>query len=233
MKSGRSVTSVVLVAAVASVAALPCATAGASTPLTKAHAKTIAKHINVRHSDFPRAKVHPAPASSDDKKQANAYQKCVGLAMPFAQVNSPAFDTGKGSIYSSVTEFVSTRAIAKRDSHRAASAKARTCLRQELNAAASQIGASKADVTLTPITVSPVAGIDVIYGTKYTVKYSVFGFSGTLHGWDIGFSRGNAEVSLNEIGTADVPVSNLYTPLNTLITRAKSKVPAKGFTVQH
>lgn len=227
MRRGKSVASVVLIAAVASAFAMPAASAKPAT-LTKPHAKKIAKHINVNHSDFPRAKVHPASSSDSDAKEANKFQKCVGLAVPFAQVNSPAFDTGKGSIYSSVTEFVTTPAVAVRDIHRADSEQARSCLKQELSDAASAVGAKKADITLTPVSQNAVDGLGAIYGLKYTVKYSVFGFSGTLHGWTIGFARGNAEVSLNEIGTADVPEANLQTPLNTLVARAEAKVPAAG-----
>jgi hypothetical protein len=162
---------------------------------------------------------------------AKKFNKCAGLATPFAQANSDSFDNGNGAIYSSVAEFVSTRAVAKHDDGQAASAQARQCLKQELADAASAVGATQADVTLTPVSESPVAGLDAIYGLQYTVTFTVFGYHGTLHGWDIGFSRGNAEVSLNEIGTANVPAANLHAPLTTLIARAKNRVPAGGLSI--
>jgi hypothetical protein len=230
MRSGRSVAVVVLAAAVASGAAMPAASAHAAT-LTKAHAKTIAKRINFHAADFPGYKVHPYQSSKAGTAMAKKFNACAGLATPFAQANSATFDNGSGALYSSVTEFVSSRATAKRDVQRAATAKTRRCLKQELATVSQEAGATNSTVTLTPITETPVEGLDAISGLQYTVTFTIFGFSGTLHGWDINFSRGNSEVSLNEVGTANVPEANLHAPLATLVARAEQKVPAAGLKV--
>jgi hypothetical protein len=200
--------------------------------MSKAQARTVAKHINLRSADFRGFKVHPYQSSEGAKKMQKQYDECVGLASPFARKHSDAFDNGRGGIFSSVTELVRSRAAAKRDSRLAASGRARQCLEQELKDVAAAANAKDTKITVTPVTESPVAGVDAIYAVKYTATFTVLGYHGTLHGWSIGFSRGNLEVSLNEIGTMDVPRPNLNNALATLIARAKSQVPATGLRVR-
>ncbi|HVT64466.1 MAG TPA: hypothetical protein VHD81_04890 [Mycobacteriales bacterium] len=233
MKSARSnvgkVAGVVLAAAVASSVALP---ASASTPLTKAHARNIAKHINVKSSDYPGFKVHPYQSSKGAKATEKKYDGCVGFAPAFVRAHSDSYDNGKGALFSSVTEFVSSRAVAQHDDELAASQKARDCFKQELMDIAKAVNASDTQVTVSPESEAPVAGMDAIYAMKYTATFTVIGYHGTLHGWSVGFSRGNVEVSLNEIGTMDVPRANLNNALATLQARLTAKIPADGRPVK-
>jgi hypothetical protein len=223
---------------VAIVAIAATAIAGSAVPasahsasLTKAHAKTVAKRINFHASDFPGYKVHPYQSSKAGTAMAKKFNACAGLATPFAQANSAAFDNGHGAIYSSVTEFVRSRATAKRDVQRVATAKARQCFKQELSDVSDEAGASNATITVTPVSEAPVAGLAAISGLQYTATFTIFGFTATLHGWDVNFARGNSEVSLDEVGTATVSAATLQTPLSTLIARAKQRVPAAGLRV--
>jgi len=229
---GGKAAGVVLAAAVASSFALPAASAS-SAPLTKARAHKLAKHINLDASNFRGFKVHAYQSSKGAKATEKKYAACVGLAPVFAKAHSDAYDNGKGGIFSSVTEFVSSRSAARHDAKRAASQRARDCLKQEMTDVAKAVSAQDTKVTVTPVTEAAVAGIDAIYSVKYTATFTILGYHGTLHGWSIGISRGNAEVSLNEIGTMDVPRANLSNALSTLITRVKNKVPAKGLPVKH
>jgi hypothetical protein len=223
---------VVLAAAVAGSVAMPSASASAS-PRTKSQARTITKHINVRHLDFPGYKVHPYQSSKGAKTTEQNFHNCVGLAPVFAERHSDSYDDGHGAIYSSVTEFVSSRKVAKHDSALAGSAQGRDCLKQELMSIAAAVGSKDTQVTVTPVTETPVDGVDAIYAAKWSATYSVYGFKGTLYGWAIGFSRGNVEATLSEIGTANVPASKLDAPLATVIERAKRQVPTNGLPVAH
>jgi hypothetical protein len=229
--SGRSIAVGVLAAAVASSVALPTASASASR-MTKAQARTVAKHVNLTSADFRGFKVHPYQSSKGAKATQKQYAECLGLAPVFARAHSDAFDNGRGGIFSSVTELVKSRAAAKRDSQLAASARARQCLQQELKSIAAAVNAKDTKITVSPVTEAPIAGLDAIYAVKYTATFTILGYHGTLHGWSIGFSRGNLEVSLNEIGTMDVPRQNLNNALATLVARAKSQVPEGGLRVR-
>jgi hypothetical protein len=224
------VAGVALAAAVMSSVAMP---ASASTPLTKTHARHIAKHINVHDYDYSGFKVHPYQSSKGAKATEQTYDECVGLASPFVRVHSDAYDNGRGGVFSSVTEFVSSRAAARHDDKLAASRRARNCFKQELMSIAKAVNAQDTKVTVTPETEAAVNGLDAIYAMKYTATFTVLGYHGTLHGWSVGFSRGNVEVNLNEIGTMDVPRANLDNALNRLFNRLEDSVPAAGLPVKH
>lgn len=226
--SPRTLTLAVVAGAVAVSAAVPV---NAATPMTKAQARAVATHINVRQSDFPGYTAHPYESSKDAKAIARKTAQCIGSAPVFAKVTSASYDNGNGAAFNSETEFVASRAAAKRDMARSTSAKARRCSEQALEDAAKQAGASTADVTLTPVSEAAVRGLDAISGVKITLTITAFGFHATLHGWAIGFSRGNAEVTLSEVGTPDLPESSLRPALAHLIARAKHQVPAKGLPV--
>jgi hypothetical protein len=73
-----------------------------------------------------------------------------------------------------------------------------------------------------------VSGISALYGYQITVSISIFGRTASLRGYQIDFVRGNAEVELDEIGTASPPQSVTAKPLAALIARAKTQVPATG-----
>lgn len=228
VEGGLGVIAVTLAGAAVVIGGSVASAAPHATALTKTHAKTLAKAINFRASDFPGYTVHPAKSSSSDDAAGKQYAACVGTAPSFMNVSSAAFTNSSGYGFSSVTEFVASRALANRDAHRSASAHARKCLKDQLTAAATSAGASGFGITSEAVTVAPVAGLDTIYGAKFTVTFSIFGQTGHLYGYDVGFVRGNAEVSLAEIGTADVPQSVTNAPLAKLVARAKRYVPSNG-----
>ncbi len=206
--------------------------ASATAPLTKAQARSIAKHINVHQSDFPGYTAHPYERTKEGDAIAKKTAKCTGSAPMFVSQNSAAYDDGNGSAFSSVTEFVYSRAAARHDAKISSTAHARHCGERAIEQAAKDGGASDADVTLTPVSRDAVKGLDAMNGLKITMKFSALGFHTTLHGWAISFTRGNAEVTITEIGTADRPISVLDAPLTKIIGRAKHRVPVKGLPVQ-
>lgn len=213
--------------------ALSAVPASARTPITKAQARAIAAKINFRASDFPGYSVTPYKPSASEKAADAKYSKCVGAAPSFIETTSAEFDNPDGYGYSSGLSFVASVATVKQDERRIASAHARKCLEAELNDAAAEAGAPDTDVTLTPLHEAPVAGLDAIFGYKFTIAVKVVGQEVDLHGFLIGFGRGNAEVSLTEIGTADLPQSATNSALATLISRAKRQIPAEGFALKH
>jgi hypothetical protein len=222
---------IVLAAAVASSVALTAASASTA-PLTKDKARHIAKNINVKASDYSGFKVHPYQSSKGAKATEAKYDDCVGVANPFVRVHSDSYDNGRGALFSSVTKFVSSRAVAKHDDQLLASQNSRDCFKQELMDIAKAVNAQDTKVTVTAVDEAPVAGMDAVYAMKYTATFTVLGYHGKLHGWSVGFSRGNAEVTLNEIGTMDVPRANLNNALGRLFSRLTDKVPAKGLAVR-
>jgi hypothetical protein len=228
----RTIAGVVLATAVVSSGALPAASANPAAR-TKAQARAVAKDVNLRSSDFRGFKVHPYQSSKGAKATDKRYAECVGFAPVFAKAHSDAFDNGRGGIFSSVTEIVSSRRAARHDSQLAASQRARDCLKREITDIAKAVNAKDVKVTVAPEAEAAVEGIDSIYGVKYTAVFTVLGYHGTLHGWSIGLARGNTEVSLNEVGTMDVPRANLDNALSALIGRVEGKVPTKGLPVRH
>ncbi|HVV75092.1 MAG TPA: hypothetical protein VHC43_03575 [Mycobacteriales bacterium] len=229
---GGPTTTLFLAAVVAAGVALP-ATSAASAPLTKAQARSIAKHVNLRATDFPGYTSHPYQSSKSARATDRQYADCVGLAPAFAKVHSPSYDDGSSAIYSSVTEFVTSRKTAQRDDRRSASANARACLNKELLDIANGVGSTSTQVTVTPVAESPVAGLDAIYADRWSATYTVVGYTGTLHGWVVGFSRGNVEASLDEIGTTEVAESKLQAPFTAVAGRLKQKVAVQGVPVRH
>ncbi|HVT22225.1 MAG TPA: hypothetical protein VHE57_12655 [Mycobacteriales bacterium] len=215
-----------LIASVAPASAHPSAAA-----LTKARATSIATAINLKSSDFPDYSVTPYQPSAQEKAEDKRVAKCVGEQPEFVDVTSAEFDNSDGYGFSSETSFVSSLAAVKTDARRATSAHARSCFKQELQAAATEAGASSAKVTVTPVHESAVSGLDAVFAMKFAVTFSVLGQNASLYGYDFGFGRGNAEVSLTEIGSADVPASASTQTLATLVSRAKHNVPAAGFKI--
>jgi hypothetical protein len=236
MKAARSISGktagVALAVAVASSVASPAASAS-TTPLTKAQAREIAKYINVRAADYSGFKVHPYQSSKGAKATEQKYDDCAGVEPHFVRAHSDSYDNGRGALFSSVTKFVASRAAAKHDDRLMASQRARDCFKQELMDIAKAVNAKDTTVTVTPVSETPVEGLDAIYAMKYTATFTVLGYHGKLHGWSVGFSRGNVEVALNEIGTMDVPRANLNNALGRLFTRLKGKAPTKGLPVRH
>ncbi len=228
--SGGAMTIGVLAAAVATTASLPAA-AVSHAPLSKPQARTVAKHINLRQTDFPGYTAHPHHRSKGGTALAKEYAACRGVVPKVAEVTSPAF-AGNGVGFYSVTRFVASRAAAQHDSQLAVSEQARDCLKRELKEIATAIGASDAQVTLTPVAEGPVKGIDAISAIQITVDWTAYGFHGTLHGWVVNFQRGNAEVTLDELGTTNVAQSAVQVPLSHLIARAKHRVPAGGLAIR-
>ncbi len=229
--NGMRVAGVLLAAAVASSVALPAASAGTS-PLTKKQARHVANYINVKPGDYSGFKVHPYQSSKGAKATEQKYDACVGLASPFVRVHSDSYDNGRGGVFSSITKFVSSRSVAQHDDQLMDSQQARDCWKQELQDIAKAVNAKDVKITVTPVDEPSVNGMDAVYAYKYTATFTVLSYSGTLHGWSVGFSRGNVEVVLNEIGTMDVPRANLNNALGRLQSRLTDKVPAKGLAVR-
>lgn len=235
MRSNRTMTmSLACLAAAAMVAAAATpATASKAKSISKAKARTIAARINLHSSDLPGYSVQSYKSSSAATNVEKAYEKCVGVAARLVDVNSNAFTNSGGYGFTSASSFVASAAAAKRDIRRVASAHGRQCLKQTFQSAASGVGASSSSVTVSPLSEATRSGLGAIFAVKITASFTIFGYSATLHGYEIGFTRGNAEVELDEIGAADKPQSINDAPLAALISRAKHNVPAAGLAIKH
>jgi hypothetical protein len=232
--SSRSFGSSIAIAVVAA-AAVCAATAPASAgtaSLTKAHARTIGKAINVRSSDFPGYSSQSAQPSASDKAIAKTYAKCVGTSAQFVNVTSPEFDSSSGAGFSSSVAFVSSPAALKRDAQRIQAAHGQACLKQSFVSATAEAGAPGAAVTLTPLTLNTFGRLSALFGYQITITVSILGQSESLHGYQIDFGRGNAEVELDELGLPQLAQSVMTKPLETLIKRAKQQVPAAGLPLK-
>jgi hypothetical protein len=224
---------VVIAGAVIGGAAVPANAAARATPITKAKATAVATRINFHASDFPGYSVTPYQPSAAEKAEDKRTEKCVGAAPEPVNVSSSAFSDSSGNGYSSETDFVASIAAAKQDAKLAKNAHSQQCLDQELEAATTAAGASDPKSTLTPITETPVAGLDAFFGYQITITFTVLGQQSALYGYDIGFARGNAEVTFEEIGATNLPQSATRQPLAVLISRAKQQVPAAGLPIKH
>ncbi|HVW81858.1 MAG TPA: hypothetical protein VHB69_13050 [Mycobacteriales bacterium] len=228
MKPSKTLAITALAVAATIGSALPASAHTASAPISKAKARSIAKAINLRASDFPGYRATPYHETASDKAEDAKFEKCVGAAPDFVSVTSPEFDNQSGYGFSSSASFVASVQTVKQDLRRSTNARAQKCIKQELAAAAAQAGASNPKVTLTRVSESSVPGLDAIFGFKFSMAFTVVGQTEHLYGYELDFGRGNAEVSLTEIGTANVAKSVCTSPLATLISRAKQQVPASG-----
>jgi hypothetical protein len=228
MKSSKTLAITALAIAGTIGAAAPASAHSAAAPLTKARATSIAKAINLRASDFPGYKVTPYKETASDKAEDKRFSACIGSVPEFVDVTGAEFDNSSGYGFSSEVGFVSSVATLKADAKRNNSAHAQQCIKQELDAAAQQAGASNPTVTLTKLSEGPVAGLDATFGFRFSISFTVVGQTAHIYGYNYGFGRGNAEISMTEIGTTAVPEKQNVQPLAVLISRAKQQVPANG-----
>ena len=227
---GSSVVVSVAALAVLGMTAVP---ASAATTVTKAQARAIAAKINFTAADFPGYHVTPYKPTASDRAENARLQKCIGGAPDLVDVSAAEFDnptTGDG--YSSETSFVASPAAVKKDASRIVSTHAQQCIKQEFAVGVNQEGGSKTKVSLSPINEPSVSGLNAVFGYRLAITTTIGGHRLTLHGYLLGFGRGNAEVSFTEFGPGTVSESSTNSLVATLADRAKHEVPASGFTIK-
>jgi hypothetical protein len=231
MKSSKTLAIAALAVAGTIGAAAPASAHSAAASITKAKATSIANAINFKASDFPGYKVTPYKATAQDKASEKRFQACIGGKPALVDVTGAEFDNSNGYGFSSEVAFVPSVAALKADAKRNGTAHALQCIRQQLNAAAKEAGASNPKITLARLSEGAVSGLDATFGFKFSISFTVVGQTAHLYGYDYGFGRGNAEVSMTEIGTTAVAEKTNVKPLAILIKRAEQQVPANGLPI--
>jgi hypothetical protein len=232
MKSSKTLAIAALAVAGTIGAAAPASAHSAAAPITKAKATSIANAINFKASDFTSAYKETAyQPTASDKATQKKFQACIGGKPALVDVTGAEFDNSNGYGFSSEVAFVPSVAALKADAKRNSTSHALQCIRQQLNAAAKEAGASNPKITLARLSEGPVSGLDATFGFKFSIAFTVAGQTAHIYGYDYGFGRGNAEVSMTEIGTTAVPESTNVKPLEKLIARAEQQVPANGIKI--
>jgi hypothetical protein len=213
-------------------AAAPASAHSAAASISKAKATAIANAINFTASDFTSAyKATPYTETAADRASQKQFDACIGDKPNPVDVTSAEFDNPGGYGFSSEVAFASSVAALKADAKKNNTAHAQQCIKTQLASAAKQAGASNAKIALTKLQESPVKGLDAGFGYHFTITFSVAGQSIALYGYNYGFGRGNAEVSMTEIGTANIAEKNNVKPLAKLIARAEAQVPTSGLHI--
>jgi hypothetical protein len=232
MKSSKTLAIAALAVAGTIGAAAPASAHSAAASVTKAKATSIANAINFSASDFTSAyKETPYQPTASDKAAQKRFEACVGGKPALVDVTGAEFDNSGGYGFSSEVAFVSSVAALKADAARNSTAHAQQCIKQQLSAAAEEAGASNPKITLTRLSEASVSGLDATFGFKFSIAFTVVGQTAHIYGYNYGFGRGNAEVSMTEIGTTAVAEKTNIKPLAILIKRAEQQVPAGGIKI--
>jgi hypothetical protein len=217
----------VMVALVALLCATTAAAAGART-ITRAQAAGVAAAISLRHGDLPALVASANPVTAKERQEEAQNAACDG-GVPdtsaWAQAQSQSFDSPSSasevtSISSATLILPSTQLVAK-DLAAVQGPRGLPCLRSEL---ATELGRD-GTVSLVGRRAAPVlAGT---FTLRFTATLSVKQGSGTvkvpLYADVIGFTHGQAEVSLNVVQSSVRPTVALEKRLaGLLVARAKA-----------
>ena len=206
--------------------------------VSRQQAKAVANAITLKHSDLPTYTQEKNPITAGELRQDAELAKCDGgvpRSQEFAETQSPSFvkaPTGKPSItVTADTEILPSAALVAQDLDATKGPKGIPCLKADLR---SQLGGSlPAGAKLQSITGkrlpnvvanSPTAFIDR-FAVKISVKESGATLELSLYADAIGFTYGQAEVSLT-LETSDAPPPQALERLlsEELLVRARTAI---------
>ena len=219
-----------LLAAVAVDAAL-----AAQKTISKNGAAAVASAINLRHSDLATLKTQSNPLTAADRRSSAAVAACVGETPPgkdYADIQSSDFvgPAPTQLTISSETQILPTAALVASDLAAIRRPKALSCLESALGKAlettAPKGSTFKVSVARLPATLP---GTDGVAAVRVTVVFQIKSGSKTVtvpaYIDDVGFSLGQAEVSLNVVSTTAPPSAALETRLAVLlVSRARAAI---------
>lgn len=215
---------ILLILAVAAATAL-----AAAKTISRDAAPSVANIINLRHGDLPTLKQKPNPITADQRKQSEQQAACIGEAPPskvLTDLQSPEF-VGPSPDQVTIDSEVQIQPDAATVAHDLAAIrqpKALRCLQSELVKAIATTTPKGSTYTVSiarlPATLPGTDGVAAVRVTAiFHIPQGKKKVTVPAYIDDIGFSYGQAEVSLNVISTLQPPSSSLETKLALLLVK--------------
>ncbi len=214
-------------------ALLATAALGART-VTRKQALAVANAISLRHSDVPTLVQSPNPVTAQQLQVENKAIACAGavpLSKAFANTQSPIFEASGTAVLAinSGTEILPSTALVAQDFAATERPRALPCLLAEVetglkSSLPSSAKLASASATRLPAVVTGMAeSLAIRCSIRVRVKQGGTTATVAVYADDIGFSDGQAEVSLVLDTTGNAPSSSLERRLAAvLVARARA-----------